>query len=162
MSVRGQAPIFCFYERDKFFLFGRSAYSPARGRSRALLGDGADPKVSVTNGVVVVLEPQRKLFGRGLIRRTLHMRRRPHDLHVVLNQHAVLNNRDRSRSKELAGRIEARPVEHDVVRLPAAWRPAGVHERRGLAANTPPLALPPHAGLGKGEDLTFSEAAGAY
>src|SRR5438067_6125519 len=34
-------------------------------------------------------------------------RRRAHDLHVVLNQHAVVNDRDSGRTKELAGRIEA-------------------------------------------------------
>src|SRR5678815_4202569 len=76
-----------------------------------------------------------------LVRRPLLVRRRPGQHDVVLNEDAVVQDGEPRRTRDLARRIESRPMEDDVVRLPLAGRATRVHERRELPVDRRGLAV---------------------
>src|SRR6185503_9426692 len=76
-----------------------------------------------------------------LVRRPLHVRRRSAQYRVVLNQHAVVNQRDARGRRDLARRVDVRAMKDDVVRLPFAGRTHRVHERRILAVDRARVAF---------------------
>src|SRR5438034_10141120 len=63
------------------------------------------------------------------------IRRRPDKLEVVLDQYAIQKHGHARWTVEGAVRLEVRPMEDDVIRLPLARRPGGVDERRVLAVD---------------------------
>src|SRR5688572_29535714 len=83
-----------------------------------LFRQGADPDVAVADGVAVVLEADAALLGVLLVGRLGVVAARADQLGMVLRQHAVVQHRHRRRALQLARRIEPRPAEDDVVRLP--------------------------------------------
>jgi len=75
------------------------------------------------------------------VRRPTLVRRRAREHHVILHQHAVVEDRHARRTRHLASGIETRAMKDDVVRLPFARRTARVHERRVLAENRGRLTI---------------------
>src|SRR5437867_13455103 len=62
-------------------------------------------------------------------------------LNIVLNQHAVVQNSDSSRTNELTARNEDRSAEDDVVSLPLTRWATGIHQRWVLAVNRGSLSI---------------------
>src|SRR5258708_36220078 len=71
----------------------------------------------------------------------MHVVGGPRQFGIVLYQHAVLQDGDARSPQELAVGGEARPVPNDVVRLPLARTPAGIHQRRRLRIDSAGLAV---------------------
>src|SRR5580765_4001824 len=86
----------------------------------ALVGQLADPDVPEAHRVVVVLQRQRHLRRVRFVVRRLVVERDAHHGHVVLDQHAVVEDREGRALNQLAVGVELRRVEHDVVGLPLA------------------------------------------
>src|SRR5712692_3906331 len=86
------------------------------------------------------------------------MSRRPGQLHVILNEDAVVEGGDAGWAQEFAGGVETRSVKNDVVNLPLAGRARGVYLRRKLAVDSGGLAVGVCLVFVGVEDLHFVEA----
>src|SRR6266852_2761727 len=86
------------------------------------------------------------------------MSRRPGQLHVILNEDAVVEGGDAGWAQEFAGGVEARSVKNDVVNLPLAGRARGVYLGRELAVDGGGLAVGVGFVFVGVEDLDFVEA----
>src|SRR5881296_1658482 len=71
----------------------------------------ANPDVSEANRVGMVLETEGQLVRMGRIGRTSHVIRRACELHIVLDQHSVVEHRNARGAEKLAGAVEARAVK---------------------------------------------------
>src|SRR5712692_9277687 len=86
------------------------------------------------------------------------MSRRPGQLHVILNEDAVVEGGDAGWAQEFAGGVETRSVKNDVVNLPLAGRARGVYLRGKLAVDSGGLAVGVCLVFVGVEDLHFVEA----
>src|SRR6266853_833935 len=107
----------------------------------SLLRQLPDPDVPVARRVTVVLQEDGKPVRMRLVVRTRGVHRPAGDDRIVLHQHPVVQHRDPRRVAYRTIRREPGAVENDVVRLPLAGGPAGVHERRGLSVHGSGLAV---------------------
>jgi len=103
-----------------------------------------NPDISEADRVVVVLQFQRQ-FARGLLVRLVITIRQTDEGDVVLNQHAVMQNRESCRADEFPCWVKSRLVENDVVGLPLAGRPAGIDQGRRIPVDC--RGLPIRIGL---------------
>jgi hypothetical protein len=94
-----------------------------------------DPHVAIAHWMVVVLKGEWKFLRRPGIRRTHVVGVLPQDFDVILNQHAVMKQRDCRTPGKLATWIEARAMKNNIVGLPFPGLPRGIHQRRILPIN---------------------------
>ena len=99
-----------------------------------------DPDFAVADGVVVVLQHQ-GLFEMGLVFVDSRMGGVALYLHVVLHQHAIVQDRDRGGFLDIAFGIEPGSMIDDVVGLPLAGFASGIYEGGVFLVNRAGLAV---------------------
>src|SRR5205807_6482166 len=97
-----------------------------------------EPNITITYRASVILQDQRTLRGDpfeggGGCRSAI-------DWDMVLDQHAIVQNRERAGLRAALG-AGFRRVENDVIYLPLSWPPARIDERGGVAIEGGGLAI---------------------
>src|SRR3954469_10457349 len=83
----------------------------------------------------MVLQGKRQLRSMWFVGRAYAVRGGPGEFHVVLYQHAVVQDRRSCRANQLAVARKARSVEDNVVSLPLSRRSRRIHQRWVLSVN---------------------------
>lgn len=113
------------------------------------------PDIPVADRISMILQHQRRLGIVFLIIRWSAVESCPLDLDVILNEDAIMNDREVRRRHHLAVLIHAWSAKENVIALPLTWFAARVHHRDVLLVNARRLSIRVSAIVVRVEDLNL-------